>query len=121
MKKYLLIYLAAIGLVACAEKLDDTSSPVEKGELETSYIAVTLKSDDMGTRAGSDDYDRGIPEERAVKNAHFFFFKDGQPFVVTDNGSVTSPGGEKNYLKLDLSGETPDMPNISDKIGRAHV
>ena len=114
MKKYLLIYLAAIGLVACAEKLDDTSSPVEKGELETSYIAVTLKSDDMGTRAGSDDYDRGIPEERAVKNAHFFFFKDGQPFVVTDNGSVTSPGGEKNYLKLDLSGETPDMPNISD-------
>ena len=114
MKKYLLISLAAISLVACAEKLDDTSSPVEKGELETSYIAVTLKSDDMGTRADSDDYDRGIPEERAVKNAHFFFFKDGQPFVVTDNGSVTSPGGEKNYLKLDLSGETPDMPNISD-------
>ena len=68
----------------------------------------------MGTRADSDDYDRGIPEERAVKNAYFFFFKDGQPFVVTDNGSVTSPGGEKNYLKLDLSGETPDMPNISD-------
>ena len=76
MKKYLLIYLAAIGLVACTEKLDDTSSPIEKGELETSYIAVTLKSDAMGTRAGSDDYDRGIPEERAVKNAHFFFFKD---------------------------------------------
>ena len=75
MKKYILISLAAIGLAACAEKLGDTGSPIDKGEPETSYIAVSLKSDDMDTRAGSDDYDRGIPEERAVRNAHFFFSK----------------------------------------------
>ena len=114
MKRYILIILATLGLSACAEKIDVTNSPLGKGELETSYIAVSLKSDSMDTRSDNDDYDRGIPEERAVKNAYIFFFQNGQPFTVTDNGSEITPNGAKNYLKVNLSGENPDMPNVSD-------
>lgn len=114
MKRYILIILATLGLSACAEKIDETNSPLGKGELETSYIAVSLKSDSMDTRSDNDDYDRGIPEERAVKNAYIFFFQNGQPFIVTDNGSEITPNGAKNYLKVNLSGENPDMPNVSD-------
>ena len=114
MKRYILIILATLGLSACAEKIDVTNSPLGKGELETSYIAVSLKSDSMDTRSDNDDYDRGIPEERAVKNAYVFFFQNGQPFIVTDNGSEITPNGAKNYLKVNLSGENPDMPNVSD-------
>lgn len=114
MKRYILIILATLGLSACAEKIDETNSPLGKGELETSYIAVSLKSDSMDTRSDNDDYDRGIPEERAVKNAYIFFFQNGQPFTVTDNGSEITPNGAKNYLKVNLSGENPDMPNVSD-------
>ena len=48
MKKYLFIALAALGLAACAEKLDD-NSPVHNGELEESYIAINLLSADVDT------------------------------------------------------------------------
>ncbi len=115
MKKYLLISLTAFVFAACAEKLDDAGSPSKKGELETSYIAVTLKADDMGTRA-SEDYEYGTEVERYVKTAHFFLFNpDGSAFPVNADGN--------NYLSVSINatgtqpGETgqPDEgPNVSD-------
>ena len=89
-----------------------------KGELERSYISVTLASDDASTRAESDeDFEYGEATERYVENVHFFLFKgDGTAFPV--NGS-----GGKNYLSFTLAsnGTQPDEtgkanegPNVSD-------
>lgn len=115
MKRYLFIITAALGLAGCAEKLTDTSSPDQKGELERSYISVTLKSDDMGTRA-SDDYEYGTEAERYVETAHFFLFNsDGSAFAINADGN--------NYLSVDINplgtqpGETnkpEEGPNVSD-------
>ena len=103
-----------MGLLGCSDKATEPVSPVEKGELERSYISVTLKSDDT-TRA--DDFEYGEAEERYVENAHFFLFKhNGDAFPV--NGT-----GGKNYLSFNIesggtqpgeSGEANEGPNVSD-------
>ena len=115
MKRYLFITLAAFALAGCAE-LADSGSPSGKGELERSYISVTLKSDDAYTRADN-DFEYGKEDERYVENVHFFLFKsDGSAFPV--NGT-----GGKNYLSFDVksNGTQPDEtgnpnegPNVSD-------
>ena len=123
MKRYLFIITAALGLAGCAEKLTDTSSPDQKGELERSYISVTLKSDDAGTRADGDpEFEYGEADERYVDNVHFFLFKDdGSAFPVNAVGG-------KNYLSFDVNsggtqpGETgnpnegPNVSDVKDKI-----
>ena len=128
MKKYLLIALAALGFAACAEKIDD-NSPVQKGELEESYIAINLMAADVDTRAVTDDpygdadkygYEYGTNLERSVKRAHFFFFLNGEPFVVNQKESAASAPGDVNaYNHLELKINTTnqnDNPigNISD-------
>ena len=114
MKKYLFLAAAALGLAACAEKGLD-NGPVNNGELEQSYVAVTLAADDMNTKAtNGNEYEEGLETERAVKSAYFFFFKDGAPFEVTETDGTTVPGGGNNYLSIALSGSTPDMDNVSD-------
>ena len=100
-----------------------TDSGSSKGELERSYISVTLKSDDAGTRAGEDpDFEYGEADERYVENVHFFLFKaDGSAFPVTTSGN-------RNYLSFTLNsngtqpGETgnpnegPNVSDVKDKI-----
>ena len=123
MKKYLFIALAALGFAACAEKIDD-NSPVQKGELEESYIAINLMSADVDTRASVNDnygYEYGTEAERAIKNAYFFFFKDGSPFYVnTTDSPATAPGYEQNYLKLNINrtneGTTENVSDISEAV-----
>lgn len=115
MKRYLFIILAALGFAGCTEKLINTGSPDNKGELEKSYISVSLKSDDALTRA--DDFEYGEANERYVENVHFFLFKsNGDAFPV-------NPAVGKNYLSFDLgsngtqpeeSGEPDEGPNVSD-------
>lgn len=121
MKKYLLIALAALGLAACAEKMDD-NSPVQKGELEESYIAINLMAADVDTRAVTDDigkadeygYEEGTIAERAINSAYFFFFDaEGNAFNVTGN-PASAPGGEKNYLQLTIGATTGQTENVSD-------
>ena len=97
MKRYLFIITAALGLAGCAEKLTDPVSPSQKGELERSYISVTLKSDDASTRADGDEFEYGEADERYVDNVHFFLFKDdGSAFPVNAVGG-------KNYLSFDVN------------------
>lgn len=116
MKRYLFITLAAFGLLGCTENMTEPNSPV-KGELERSYISVTLMTDDAATRADDVDFEYGDAAERYVENVHFFLFKgDGSAFPV--NGA-----GGKNYLSFDVRsngtqpGETSNAnegPNVSD-------
>ena len=77
MKKYLFLAVAALGFAACAEK---DNGPVENGELEKSYVAVTLAAEDLNTKADDGKYAEGLAEERAVKSAYVLFFRDGKPF-----------------------------------------
>lgn len=95
--------------------MTDPNSPT-KGELERSYISVTLMSDDTATRA-DEEFEYGEAAERYVENVHFFLFKgDGAAFPV-------SASGGKNYLSFTLNsngtqpGETGNAnegPNVSD-------
>ena len=125
MKKYLFIALAALGFAACAEKIDDNAP--HSGEVESSYIAISLSATDPSTRAEGDEpthdgtYQEGAVAERAVETAYFFFFEeDGDPFPVNVNADNTTsaPSAEanaKNYLQASLTTTTgADMNNVSD-------
>lgn len=112
MKKYLFIALAAFAFAAC-EKPADENNPQQNGELEKSYVAITLAADDI-TRADDGKYEEGLAEERAVKSAYVFFFKDGAAFPVSFDGTTSTNAGPNNYLKVDLTGNTSAMPNVSD-------
>ena len=112
MKKYLFIALAALGFAACAEN-GEQNAPVQKGELEQSYVAITLAADDI-TRATDGVYDEGLAEERKVESAYVFFFKDGAAFPVSFNDGTSTNAGANNYLKVNLPAAGEDMPNVSD-------
>lgn len=112
MKKYLFIALATLGFVACAEKAE-TNVPVNNGEKEQSFMAVTFTADDI-TRADDGEYAAGTEAERAVKSAYVFFFKEnGEAFYVTD-GETSVNGGSNNYIKVNLEKEGEYMNNVSD-------
>lgn len=120
MKKYIFIALAVFGLAACAK--DDISGgngPSHNGEVEESYIAISLAASE-GTRADGDDgYLDGTEIERKVASAHFFFFKDGVAFPVNvTDGAVTAPGAAPgvNHLAATINPgpDTGSAPNVSD-------
>ena len=113
MKKYLFLAVAALGFAACAEKGLE-NGPVQNGELEQSYVAITLAADGMATKADDGKYEEGLAEERAVKDAYVFFFKDGAAFPVTFDGTTSTNTGANNYLKVELTGNTGAMNNVSD-------
>ena len=112
MKKYLFIALAAFGFAACTEKGEE-NTPVQNAELEQSYVAITLAADDA-TRADDGKYEAGLEEERTVKTAYVFFFKDGAAFPVTFSDGTSTNAGANNYLKVDLTTVGQNMPNVSD-------
>ncbi len=115
MKKYLFLAIALLGMASCTkDDINDGNNPIHSGEVETSYIAINLSASE-NTRAADGEYVKGAEAERAVKTAHFFFFKDGAPFPVniTDE-TVTSPGGTINHLSASLEGSADGMDNVSD-------
>ena len=116
MKKYLFLAVAALGFAACAEKGLDNNGPANNGELEQSYVAITLAADDMNTKAADGKYEEGLDTERAVKSAYVLFFKDGEPFHVSFDGTTSVNGGPNNYLKVDLTNAATQngMDNVSD-------
>ncbi|MBQ5669692.1 MAG: Mfa1 fimbrilin C-terminal domain-containing protein [Tidjanibacter sp.] len=116
MKRFPFI-IALLGLFGC-DTTTEPVSPIEKGELERSYLSVSLKSDDTYSRAGGgDEFEYGEADERYVENVHFFLFKsDKTAFPV--NGT-----GGRNYLSLAIesngtqpgeSGKPNEGPNVSD-------
>ena len=113
MKRFLVLALAAIAFAACAEKSEENGL-VQNGEMEQSYVAVTLAADDLNSRADDGKYEEGRAEERKVESAYVFFFKDGAAFPVTDDGTTSTNTGSKNYLPVALTGSTSGMDNVSD-------
>ena len=113
MKKVFLA-LATLGFVACAENDEMGKQPIQDGEKEQSYVAITLTADDITRATNGNEYDDGTAEERAVKSAYVFFFKEnGEPFYVTD-GDTSTNSGSCNYIEVDLTKEGEDMDNVSD-------
>ena len=112
MKKYLFIALAALGFAACAEKAE-TNVPVNNGEKEQSYVAVTFTANDV-TRA--DEYAEGTAEERAVKSAYVFFFQNGNAFTVANKASHP---GDVNFVnvasEINEGGNGQALDNVSDR------
>lgn len=101
--------------MGCSEKTTEPVSPVDKGELERSYISVSLKSND-DTRAG-EEFEYGEAEERYVENVHFFLFKHDQtafPVNGTGGKNYLSFNIESNGTQPDESGEANEGPNVSD-------
>lgn len=101
-------------MLGCSDKATEPATPVNKGELERSYISVTLTSDDT-TRAGREiEFEDGESEERIVKSLYFFLFDgNGRPFDLGDG---------KNYKAVEVNEEGNDpttsgadgKPNVSD-------
>lgn len=125
MKKYLFFALALLGMASCAkDDLGNGNKPNHNGEVEESYIAINLMAADSDTRADEtygEDYglEYGTADERKVSSAHFFFFKDGEPFTVNQtNDAATAPGGTQNHLQLAITNNTSNSSepaqNISD-------
>ena len=113
MKKVFLA-LATLGFVACAENDEMGKQPIQDGEKEQSYVAITLTADDITRATNGNEYDEGTAEERAVNSAYVFFFKEnGEPFYVTD-GDTSTNSGSCNYIEVDLTKEGEDMDNVSD-------
>lgn len=118
MKKHLLFALAALGFAAC-EKATDEGNSQQSGELEKSYVAVSLLADDMTTRAAGDVYENGEDFERTVKSLYFFLFNEaGAPFnidggvnykAVTINENGPSPGATAPE-------GTPNVSDVKDKV-----
>jgi hypothetical protein len=114
MKKFLWISLMALAFASCENVVDDVDTQA-KGELEQSYVAISLTADPLNTRA-TGTYEEGRNEERAVKSAYVFFFKDGVAFPVTFNTSTSTSTNEgtSNYLQVELTGNSSAMDNVSD-------
>lgn len=118
MKKYLFIALAALGFAACTEKDEMGKQPIQNGEMEKSYISITLASNDA-TRAEDElgkNFEDGIPAESEVETAYVFFFRDGEAFPVSYSNNTTTEGGASNHLKLTLTmnDETNTTNHVSD-------
>ncbi|MBR2368492.1 MAG: Mfa1 family fimbria major subunit [Alistipes sp.] len=118
MRKFLALALAAFAFAACSEKGEEGTQGLQKGELEQSYLTITLAADNMGTRAHEGEYEEGTDAERAVKSAYVFFFdENGNAFDVSFDQATntTTHGGGSNYLKVNLEKDGSDMSNtISD-------
>lgn len=119
MKKYLFIALAALGFAACEKPAEDNNAQ-QNGELEQSYISITLASSDMGTRTElGKNFEDGLPAESAVNKAYVFFFRDGVAFPVSYSNDTTTegPANGSNYLPLNnlvMDDEDDDPNNVSD-------
>lgn len=109
--------MLAFAFASCQQ---NGGSDLPKGEIEQSYVAISLASADMDARATSETeeaFDEGTTEERAVKSAYVFFYKDGAYFPVNSAANAAGGADDKNYLPiaLDENGvEQTPATNVSD-------
>lgn len=109
MKKYLSFAMVALALTACQ---NDIEGPAQRGELEQSYVAISLAADGMSTRASDGTYEDGTANERKVTSAYVFFFdNNGSPFIVNKESRM-------NYIAAydEFAAEESETPvdNVSD-------
>lgn len=114
MKRFLVLALAAFAFAACSEKEESGNQAVQNGELEQSYVAVSLLADDMTTRAEGDRYEDGEASERVVNSLYFFLFDaEGQPFNI--DGGVNYKAVAVNETG-NTSDETPNVSDVKNKV-----
>ena len=105
--KYLFLAMAAVGMVACADKEQTPQDgPQAVVGAEKGYIALNIKSADDITRAAGATYEDGTTAEQLVTGATFYFFDAaGNAFNIngaksyhyvsaTDNGTTAAPNIE---------------------------
>lgn len=99
--KFLALAMIAMLFTACKpdpQPEGGEGSDPNNGEVENSYIAVTLASADA-FRDG-EKFELGEDNERIVTSAHAFFFLNGEPFEIR-----TVNGDAYNYQAIPFTGE----------------
>ena len=110
--KFLALAMIAMLFTACKpDPQGGEGSDPNKGEVESSYIAISLASTGMD-RADEEKFDDGLDEERNVHSIYVFFFRNGQPFV----GASGEGYNQNNYQSIDVASgnQNPANDNISD-------
>ncbi len=111
-RSFLAIMMAGLLFASC-DKTNEPNNSVGNGELETSYIAVSVNSVfDPAMRADDGSYDEGNTSEQKVSTAHFFFFDaTGNPFTLNQE-SLVGNNDKANYVIKDITDAGNNMPNV---------
>ena len=111
MKKSLFaMFMAGCLLASCNN--DEPNPNAGTGELETSYIAVSVNSANASTRAEDDGYEEGNTSEQKVTTAHFFFFDaSGNPFTL-NQASLVGASDKANYVIKTIEDAGNKEPNV---------
>ena len=111
MKKSLFaMFMAGCLLASCNN--DEPNPNAGTGELETSYIAVSVNSANASTRAEDGGYEEGNTSEQKVTTAHFFFFDaSGNPFTLNQE-SLVGGSDKANYVIKTIEDAGNKEPNV---------
>ena len=111
MKKSLFaMFMAGCLLASCNN--DEPNPNAGTGELETSYIAVSVNSANASTRAEDGGYAEGNDSEQNVTTAHFFFFDaSGNPFTLNQE-SLVGGSDKANYVIKTIEDAGNKEPNV---------
>lgn len=111
MKKSLFaMFMAGCLLASCNN--DEPNPNAGTGELETSYIAVSVNSANASTRAEDGGYAEGNDSEQKVTTAHFFFFDaSGNPFTLNQE-SLVGGSDKANYVVKTITDANNKLPNV---------
>ena len=111
MKKSLFaMFMAGCLLASCNN--DEPNPNAGTGELETSYIAVSVNSANASTRAKDGGYAEGNTSEQKVTTAHFFFFDaSGNPFTLNQE-SLVGGSDKANYVIKTIEDAGNKEPNV---------
>ena len=111
MKKSLFaMFMAGCLLASCNN--DEPNPNAGTGELETSYIAVSVNSANASTRAEDGGYAEGNDSEQKVTTAHFFFFDaSGNPFTLNQE-SLVGGSDKANYVIKTIEDAGNKEPNV---------
>ncbi len=114
-RSFLAIMMAGLLFASC-DKTNEPNNNVDSGELETSYIAVSVNSVfDPAMRADDGTYDEGEGIEKEISSAHFFFFKaNGEKFTLNSENMVGAVCKD-NYIikeKAELGIAGDNMNNV---------
>ena len=108
--KFLALAMIAMLFTACKpdpQPEGGEGSDPNKGEIENSYIAISIASADKNRNG--DGFDEGSEAERAVESAYVFFFSDGAPFI-----GATNPNNYQEIGVDSLNFEPSTGGNVSD-------
>ncbi len=113
--KFLALAMIAMLFTACKpDPQGGEGTDPNKGEIENSYIAISIASADKERGSDSDGFDEGSADERAVESAFVFFFTDGAPFTGATN--------TYNYQEIGVDslntfeGSTGNVSDYSQKV-----